>query len=62
MPPGGLNWFVDDGGDIQAFCDACWTCDLDEFTRRTADGPTVICLDCLNRVAEANGNWLDFGP
>jgi len=58
--PRGLNWFIEDDGSIQAFCDACWTCDIEEFKARTADGPTVICLACLNQVAQANGTWLDF--
>jgi hypothetical protein len=65
--PRGINWFIDAGddgsradGDLQAFCDDCWTCDAKEFERRTADGPTLICQGCLERIAAFNGTWLEF--
>ncbi len=56
----GLTWFEEDDGDIQAFCDACWQADIEEFQKRTSGGPRLICLRCLDEVAKLNGTWLDF--
>ena len=56
----GLTWFEEEG-DIQAFCDDCWTCDIEEFQRRAASGPRVVCIDCLDAIAVLNDTWLDLG-
>lgn len=57
----GLTWFEDDDGELQAFCDGCWEADIEEFKRRNAGGPRVICKSCLDDVATLNDTWLDFG-
>ncbi|MEJ6392902.1 hypothetical protein V8J82_06540 [Gymnodinialimonas sp. 2305UL16-5] len=49
--PRGVNWFMDDTGDYQAFCDTCWT------TPPADDepGPRMVCTHCLETAAAHNG-------
>lgn len=56
----GLTWFEEEG-DIQAFCDACWTADIEEFQKRIAGGPRIVCVECLDAIAALNDTWLEFG-
>ncbi|WP_044007136.1 hypothetical protein [Jannaschia sp. CCS1] len=59
--PTGLTWFEEDDGDLQAFCDACWSAPIEEFEARTANGPRLICLHCLHDIAAINDTWLEVG-
>jgi hypothetical protein len=59
--PVGLTWFEGEDGNLQAFCDACWTAEIEEFRRRTATGSRLVCLECLEDIAAVNGTWLFFG-
>lgn len=52
--PRGFHWIRDEEGEIQAFCDACWDADDEEWKKISAEGPRMLCLDCLKKIAAIN--------
>lgn len=52
--PRGFHWIRDDEGEIQAFCDHCWDADDEEWEKISAEGPRLLCLDCLKNIARIN--------
>lgn len=51
----GFHWTRDGDGMIQAFCDLCWNASDEKWAELKEESCSVICLECLKRVAAANG-------
>lgn len=53
--PVGFNWHVDEEGDYQAFCDACWNASDEEWERMRKQVISIICEACFLRAAGIAG-------
>ncbi|WP_084418641.1 hypothetical protein [Henriciella litoralis] len=55
----GFNWLQDEEGNFQAFCDACWNSEDEEWAAISDEVCRILCLGCLKDAAKINGVKFD---